>query len=92
MLMGSETNSSETRLLLVPIIHAFALSAAVFVSAHISGGHVNPAVTVGLVVGGHFSISIAVCYVGAQMLGAVLACALLMVVTAGQVKSNGAVF
>lgn len=40
---------------------------------HISGGHYNPAVTLGLVAGGRFPIGDAGPYVAAQCLGAILA-------------------
>jgi aquaporin Z len=40
----------------------------------ISGGHYNPAVTLGLVAGGRFDMSDALYYIAAQCLGAVAAC------------------
>jgi aquaporin Z len=51
---------------------------------HISGGHFNPAVSVGLVVGGRFSASKLVPYVVAQVLGAVAAGAVLWIIASGQ--------
>lgn len=41
---------------------------------HISGGHYNPAVTVGLVAGGRFDASNAIPYIVAQCLGAIASC------------------
>lgn len=41
---------------------------------HISGGHYNPAVTLGLVAGGRFSMGDAPAYIIAQCLGAITAC------------------
>ncbi|KAI6702730.1 hypothetical protein NL676_011866 [Syzygium grande] len=78
--------AENCHVLAVAIAHAFALFAAVFTSAHISGGHVNPAVTVGLVMRGHVGILSGVCFCLAQLLGSTIACVLLMVLTAGQVK------
>jgi len=51
---------------------------------HISGGHFNPAVSVGLWAGGRFSSSQLVPYVVAQVLGAVLAGGVLYVIASGQ--------
>lgn len=48
--------------------------ALAFAIGHISGGHYNPAVTLGLVAGGRFAIGDAVGYIVAQCLGAIAAC------------------
>ena len=57
---------------------AFSIGLTVMVLArsigHISGGHYNPAVTVGLVAGGRFDTGSAIGYIVAQCLGALLAC------------------
>jgi len=42
---------------------------------HVSGGHYNPAVTLGLVAGGRFSVGDAIPYIVAQCLGAIAATA-----------------
>jgi aquaporin Z len=47
---------------------------------HVSGGHYNPAVTVGLVAGGRFPAADAVPYIVAQCLGAILATGLFAVI------------
>ena len=51
---------------------------------HISGCHLNPAVSVGLAAGGRFSWSEVVPYSIAQVLGAVLAAALLYLIATGK--------
>ncbi|RZC44982.1 hypothetical protein C5167_037928 [Papaver somniferum] len=53
------------------------------VSCNISGGHVNPAVTFGLAVGGRITILTGLFYWIAQLAGAVAACFLLKFVTGG---------
>lgn len=64
---------------------AFSLAVAVYISATVSGGHVNPAVTFGMAIGGNVSISVAIFYWISQILGSVMACLLLKVATVGQV-------
>jgi aquaporin Z len=51
---------------------------------HISGCHLNPAVTVGLAAGGRFSWSEVVPYMIAQVLGAIAAAALLYLIASGK--------
>jgi aquaporin Z len=50
---------------------------------HISGCHLNPAVSVGLLTGGRFPVSELLPYVAAQVGGAVLASALLFIIASG---------
>ncbi|KAF3795197.1 Aquaporin [Nymphaea thermarum] len=71
-------------LVAISVAHALALTVAVALAADCSGGHVNPAVTFGLVVGRHISILTGVFYVVAQLLGSIVACFFFSVVTAGQ--------
>ncbi|KAJ8650013.1 hypothetical protein MRB53_003036 [Persea americana] len=82
--MTSDVASDETSLVAVAMGHAFALFVAVYTAANLSGGHVNPAVTFGLVLGGHVSILHGIFYWVAQLLGSTMACLLLVLVTAGQ--------
>jgi aquaporin Z len=51
---------------------------------HISGGHFNPAVTIGLVVSGRFDRKDAPAYVVAQLVGAVAAAAVLYLIASGK--------
>jgi aquaporin Z len=51
---------------------------------HISGCHINPAVTVGLTVGGRFPSSEVVPYVIAQVIGGILGAAVLYVIASGK--------
>ena len=51
---------------------------------HISGGHFNPAVTIGLVVGGRFDKKDAAPYIVAQLIGAVAAAAVLLLIASGK--------
>jgi len=51
---------------------------------HVSGCHLNPAVTCGLIAGGRFKAADAVPYVIAQVLGAIVAAGLLYVIASGR--------
>ncbi|KAK8481656.1 hypothetical protein V6N13_025747 [Hibiscus sabdariffa] len=80
----SDSATDPSSLLLVAIANAFALSSTVYMAANVSGGHVNPAVTFGMAVGGHISVSTALCYWISQMLASVMACLVLKVTTVSQ--------
>src|SRR5688500_12548084 len=70
---------------LVGVSLAFGLSVltAAYAVGHISGGHFNPAVTLGLVVGRRFPLRDAGGYIVAQLVGAILAAAVLAVIATG---------
>ncbi|KAJ1271962.1 hypothetical protein BS78_06G166700 [Paspalum vaginatum] len=70
-------------LVAVAIAHALALVAAVAAASGASGGHVNPAVTFGVLVGRRISFGRATVYWAAQLLGAVVASLLLTLVAGG---------
>jgi aquaporin Z len=55
-----------------------------FAIGHISGCHLNPAVSVGLWVGGRFEGSQLLPYIAAQVLGGIVAGAILYVIASGQ--------
>ncbi|WP_137388216.1 aquaporin Z [Rhodoligotrophos defluvii] len=55
---------------------------------HVSGAHFNPAVTVGLAAGGRFPSSQIIPYVVAQVIGAILAAAVLYVIASGTASFN----
>ncbi|EFJ33906.1 hypothetical protein SELMODRAFT_165035 [Selaginella moellendorffii] len=57
----------------IALAHGIALFVVIAATANISGGHINPAVTFGLAVGGHITIARGVLYWIAQLLGSVLA-------------------
>ncbi|KZV47195.1 hypothetical protein F511_05246 [Dorcoceras hygrometricum] len=73
--------ASPPGLILAALAYGFALFVAVSVSANVSGGHVNPAVTFGLAVGGNITFLRGVLYIIAQLLGSIVAAALLIVAT-----------
>eukprot|EP00249_Psilotum_nudum_P025242 c29526_g1_i1 orf=127-888(+) len=74
-------------LLAVALCHGLALFVGVSVAANISGGHLNPAVTFGLFIGGRITLLKGILYWIAQLVGAAFACLLLKVVTNGAITS-----
>jgi aquaporin Z len=50
---------------------------------HISGCHLNPAVTVGLTVGGRFPVALLIPYIIAQVVGAIVGAAVLYAIASG---------
>lgn len=70
---------------LVGVSLAFGLSVVTMAYAigHVSGCHLNPAVTVGLAAGGRFPAGQVLPYVVAQVIGAIAASALLYVIASG---------
>src|SRR5215212_4393877 len=55
-----------------------------FAIGHVSGCHLNPAVSVGLVVGKRFPASDLLAYVAAQVAGGIVAAAVLYVIASGK--------
>lgn len=79
---------------LVGVSMAFGLTVLTmaFAIGHISGCHLNPAVSLGLVVGGRFPLKDLVPYVIAQVVGAILAAAVIYFIASGKAGfelSNG---
>ena len=70
----------------VALAHGLGLFVAVALGANISGGHVNPAVTFGALVGGYITFLRGILYLLAQLNGATVACLLLQFTTGGLVS------
>nr|XP_034585473.1 aquaporin TIP4-2-like [Setaria viridis] len=89
MAAGSGVKAGEAMpmatLAAVAITNALAAGVLVTAGFHVSGGHLNPAVTVAMMVRGHLSKLRTVLYVAAQLLASSLACILLRYLTGGMV-------
>ena len=84
-------------LVVVPLAFGLGLLAAIFAFGHISGGHFNPAVTIAMVVDGRTTTTDAVGYIVAQVIGAIGAAALVLVLwsqaaVAGTITAPGSGF
>ena len=84
-------------LVVVPLAFGLGLLAAIFAFGHLSGGHFNPAVTVAMVIDGRTTPSDAVGYIIAQVVGAIGAAALVLVLwsqaaVAGTITAPGSGF
>ncbi|PWA54669.1 major intrinsic protein, Aquaporin-like protein [Artemisia annua] len=80
--------ASPSGLVAAALSHGLGLFVAVAIAANISGGHVNPAVTFGLFIGGNITLLRGIFYIIAQLLGAVVACFLLSFSTGGLTTSG----
>lgn len=71
---------------LVGVALAFGLTVLTmaFAIGHISGCHLNPAVSVGLCVGGRFKAAELLPYIGAQVVGAIAGAFVLSIIASGQ--------
>ena len=68
----------------VALAFGFALSLGICALGSISGGHFNPAVSLGLWAGGRFSVAALIPYILAQVAGALAAAYLLMLIAHGR--------
>ncbi|KAL4178687.1 hypothetical protein AMTRI_Chr13g83510 [Amborella trichopoda] len=81
--LTSDASLDPAGLVAIAVAHGLALFVAVSMAANISGGHVNPAVTLGLAVGRNITIFTGIMYWIFQLLGSTVACLLLKFVTNG---------
>lgn len=84
-------------MVVVPLAFGLGLLAAIFAFGHISGGHFNPAVTVAMVIDGRTTPTDAAGYIVAQVVGAVGAAGLVLVLwsqaaVAGTITAPGSGF
>jgi MIP family channel proteins len=68
----------------VALAFGLTLLTMAYAIGHISGCHINPAVTVGLCVGGRFPVREAIPYMVVQVIGAIVAAAVLFVIASGK--------
>jgi aquaporin TIP len=71
------SHGSENSLLMVALAHGLTIAVMVGALSGVSGAHFNPAVSIGLMAGGFISPAATLMYVFAQVLGGLVAAALL---------------
>jgi aquaporin Z len=76
-------------ILVVPFSFGLGLLAAIFAFGHISGGHFNPAVTVGIVLDKRLPALEGVFYILAQIIGAIAAAVVVMLTVSQQAVADG---
>lgn len=74
--LGSANGYAQ--LLVIALAHGLALAIAVTAALSISGGNINPAVTIAMLVARKINVSNAIFYIMAQVIGAAVATALLI--------------
>ncbi len=79
---------TSARLVAIALAHGLAIALLVAATAKISGGHINPAVTFGALVTGKISLSKAIMYVVAQLVGAIVGALLLTGVIPAAAQGN----
>ncbi len=80
---------AESGLIGIALAHGLAIMVMVAALGHVSGGHFNPAITLGLLLGGHISVPLAAMYWVSQLLGGLLAGWAVAAVLDSDVVANG---
>ena len=80
----SRVGPSGIGLLGIAVAFGFAVVAMAYAIGGISGCHINPAVTIGVLTAGRMTVKDAIGYIIAQCLGAILGAAVLYLIVSGQ--------
>lgn len=79
--VGYFQDGSASALIAIALAHGLGILIAVAWTANISGGHINPAVTLGMMITKNIRISLGIVYMVAQFAGAIVGSLLLKLVT-----------
>eukprot|EP00026_Physarum_polycephalum_P003371 Phypoly_transcript_03382.p2 GENE.Phypoly_transcript_03382~~Phypoly_transcript_03382.p2 ORF type:complete len:147 (+),score=21.03 Phypoly_transcript_03382:257-697(+) len=83
-----ETLGTVSQNLFAVIVQGFAIATLVYAISHTSGGHINPAVTLAMIISGNMGIVRGAFYIISQMLGGMTGAALLKVFLMMEWKGN----
>jgi aquaporin Z len=83
--VASVATTNLPPILIIPFAFGLGLMAAIAVGGHASGGHYNPAVTLGALIDGRVTWQSAIGYVIAQIVGALLASLGILLITSASV-------
>ncbi|XP_075707928.1 aquaporin-5-like [Rhinoderma darwinii] len=91
--LGSALNwpSALPGVLQISIAFGLAIGTLVQTFGHVSGAHINPAVTVAFLLGSHISVLRAVFYIVAQLVGAIAGAGILQAVAPANIRGNLAI-
>ncbi|XP_073402239.1 aquaporin-5-like [Dendrobates tinctorius] len=91
--LGSALNwpSALPTVLQISIAFGLAIGTLVQTFGHVSGAHINPAVTIAFLLGSHISILRAVFYIVAQLVGAIAGAGILYGVAPSHIRGNLAI-
>ncbi len=85
----STTGPAGIGLLGISLAFGLAVVAMAYAVGPVSGCHINPAVTVAMLVAGKISVADAITYIIAQLVGAIAGAAVLLLIVQGQADYNG---
>jgi len=89
ILVGAGAVSQNQPLICIALAHGLTVATMIYAMGHISGIHINPAVTVSMLVNGKINLKDAVGYIISQLLGAALAAFMLKSIFASGKTSLG---
>lgn len=89
--MNAKMGAAGAGLLGIALAHGIILSIAVSATMNVSGGHVNPAVTIAMLLTGRIGVPRAVAYIVAQLVGATVAGLLVYTIFKGMMAGDASV-
>ncbi|MDA1196918.1 MAG: aquaporin [Nanoarchaeota archaeon] len=80
VVLADAVSGGKIGILGVAIAHGLVLMCMIYATAHISGAHINPAVTIGLLITKNIKAAKAMGYIASQLVGAIVAAVLLKII------------